>query len=204
MNIICFETEWLYNHHIKDERFNLNCQPILHCLKEFYGCDYIYRNFLTIDNLVFYMDYFNKSAFKPKKYPIVYISTHGLTSTICMEGVKEDKRKKKQDVEEEDKSEIKLSELAEISNGFFEDRIVHFSSCLTLRNKDAALKFKQDTGALYVSGYQKSVDAMRSAILDMAYLNALQCYQAKTLIKGTSRFQKSYRSLMDDLKFIII
>jgi hypothetical protein len=151
------------------------------------------------------MNYFNKSAFKSKKYPIVYISTHGLTSTICLEGVKEDKRKKKQDEEnDESKSEIKLSELAKISNGFFKDRIVHFSSCLTLRNIDATLEFKQETGALYVSGYQKSVDAMRSVILDMAYLNALQCYHPNTLVKETSRFQKRYCSLIEDLKFLII
>lgn len=34
MNIICFETEWLYNRHKKENRFNLNCQPILKCLKD--------------------------------------------------------------------------------------------------------------------------------------------------------------------------
>ncbi len=67
MNIICFETEWLYNHQERKNRFNLNCRPVLQCLKDFYGCDFIYRNFLTKDNLAYYMKYFNTASFKNLK-----------------------------------------------------------------------------------------------------------------------------------------
>ena len=204
MNIICFETEWLYNHQRKDKRFNLNCRPVLQCLKDFYGCDFIYRNFLTKDNLEYYMKYFNTASFK-KKYPIVYISTHGWNSSIHVEGVDEKKRKKKQrEDEEENKPDISLYELGQLVPGFFENRIVHFSSCKTMLNTGAAMRFKDDTGALLVSGYQKSVDAMRSVILDMAYFDALQNFHVSTLVKETSRFQKRYRSLMDDLQFIFV
>lgn len=203
MNIICFETEWLYNHHEKKNRFNLNCRPVLQCLKDFYGCDFIYRNFLTKDDLKYYMDYFNTLSFK-KKYPLVYISTHGWNGSIHLEGVMEKKRKNKSDEVEENKSDIKLWDLAQMSPGFFEGRIVHFSSCKTLLNTGAAMRFKDDTGALLVSGYQKSVDAMRSVILDMAYFDALQNFHVSTLVKETSRFQKRYRSLMDDLQFIFV
>lgn len=203
MNIICFETEWLYNHHEKKNRFNLNCRPVLQCLKDFYGCDFIYRNFLTKDDLKYYMDYFNTLSFK-KKYPLVYISTHGWNGSIHLEGIKEKKRKNKLYDEEENRSDIKLSDLAQMSPGFFEGRIVHFSSCKTLLNTGTAMRFKDDTGALLVSGYQKSVDAMRSVILDMAYFDALQNFHVSTLVKETSRFQKRYRSLMDDLQFIFV
>lgn len=201
MNIICFETEWLYNHHEKDKRFNLNCRPVLQCLKDFYGCDFIYRNFLTKDDLKYYMDYFNTASFK-KKYPIVYISTHGWNSSIHLEGVKETKHKKKQQ-EEENKSDISLFDLSQLVPGFFEDRIVHFSSCKTLIREQDALDFKYETGAKYVSGYKKSVDAMRSVILDMAYFNFLQRYSAKSVANGVL-FKKRYGSLMEDLEFTIV
>lgn len=201
MNIICFETEWLYNHQNKDKRFNLNCRPVLQCLKDFYGCDFIYRNFLTKDDLKYYMDYFNTASFK-KKYPIVYISTHGWNSSIHLEGVKAPKRKKKQ-IEDEEKPDLNLHELAEMSPGFFEGRIVHFSSCKTLVSEQDALDFKYETGAYYVSGYKKSVDAMRSVILDMAYFNFLQRYSAKSVAKGVL-FKKRYGSLMEDLDFTIV
>ena len=202
MNIICFETEWLYNHQEKDKRFNLNCRPVLQCLKDFYGCDFIYRNFLTKDNLKYYMDYFNKPAFKPKKYPIVYISTHGWNSSIHVEGAQVKKTQNKQ-VEEENRSDIKLSDLAQISPGFFEGRIVHFSSCKTLVKEEDALDFQYETGASYVSGYKRSVDAMRSVILDMAYFNFLQRYSAKAVANGVL-FKKRYGSLMEDLEFTIV
>ena len=202
MNIICFETEWLYNHHEKKDRFNLNCQPILQCLKEFHGCDFIYRNFLTQEDLKYYMDYFNTALFK-KKYPLIYISSHGWNSSIHLEGVEEPKRKKKQKDEDENKPDISLSELAEISPHFFEGRVVHFSSCKTLVNEQAVWDFKNDSGASYVSGYKKSVNAMRSVILDMAYFNYLQRYSAKSVANGVL-FRKRYGSLMDDLEFTIV
>ena len=75
MNIICFETEWLYNHHKKENRFNLNCCPMLQCLKDFYNCDYIYRNFLTKDDLKYYMDYFKTKLYHYEKTTI-RISCH--------------------------------------------------------------------------------------------------------------------------------
>ena len=150
------------------------------------------------------MKYFNTASFK-KKYPIVYISTHGWNSSIHFEGIDEKKYKKKhQEDEEENKPDISLYELGQLVPGFFENRIVHFSSCKTLLNTGAAMRFKDDTGALLVSGYQKSVDAMRSVILDMAYFDALQNFNVSTLVKETSRFQKRYRSLMDDLQFIFV
>ena len=191
MNIICFETEWLYNRHKKENRFNLNCQPILHCLKQYYGCDYIYRNVLRIDDLKYYMDYFNTKSFK-KKYPLIYISTHGWNHSISLEG------------EDPKDPLVDLHELAQLSRGFFEDRLVHFSSCKTLQNVNAAYCFKEESGAVLVSGYQKSVDAMRSVILDMAYFDALQNYSASTLVKETSLFQRRYGSLMKDLKLIFV
>ena len=47
MNIIYFETEWLYNHHKKKNCFNSNGRPVLQCLKDFCGCDVI-RCFINV------------------------------------------------------------------------------------------------------------------------------------------------------------
>ena len=58
MNIICFDTEWLYNNHKKDEKFNLNCEYILKTLRDLYGIDYIYRRVLTRDNLKLFTSMF--------------------------------------------------------------------------------------------------------------------------------------------------
>ncbi len=187
-NIICFETEWLYNHQDKQNRFNLNTQPILQWLKEFYNIEVIYRKILTRNDIGYYMDYFNDRR-RFKNYQIIYIAAHGTSQSIYLEG-------------EEDP--LKLSELAQIVPGFFEDRIVHFSSCTTMRNFEAVSEFKKQTHALRVSGYCKKVDAMDSAILDMAYLNALQNFKVKTIEKEASKFQQHYASLIDYLQFQIV
>ena len=44
-NIICFETEWLYNSH-KGNQFNLETKLLLDCLRNFYKCDIIHRHIL--------------------------------------------------------------------------------------------------------------------------------------------------------------
>jgi hypothetical protein len=191
MNIICFDTEWLYNDHKKDEKFNLNCEYILKTLRDLYGIDYIYRRVLTRDNLKLYMEQFKGKRFK-NKYQLIYISSHGWNHSISMEG------------ESKKESTIDLEELAKISPNFFEDRIVHFSSCRTMKNTAAVCKFKEETKALLISGYKNSVDAMDSLVFDMAYFNALQNYTLQTVAKETSKFQQRYASLIDHLQFCIV
>lgn len=191
MNIICFDTEWLYNNHKKDEKFNLNCEPILKTLHDFYGIDYIYEKILTRDILKHYMEQFKGQRFK-NKFQIIYFSSHGWNHSISMEG------------EPKKNSSIDLEELANISPGFFEGRIVHFSSCRTMKNTAAVCKFKAQTKALQISGYKKSVDAMDSLVFDMAYFNALQNYTIQTVAKETCKFQQRYASLIDYLQFCIV
>lgn len=184
-NIICFEAEWLYNS--GDNKFNLKTEPLLNCLKEFHQCDVIYRHILHKPDLQHYLDYFKSAKREFKNHAIVYIACHGTNAAIHLED-----------------GDIDLDTLAEMSGDFFEDRIVHFSSCNTLSDSTAVLRFKSKTKARLVSGYTKSVDAMKSAIADMALFNALMYIDRKFGIitnKERSSFRKTYSTLLDELGF---
>jgi len=187
-NIICLEAEWQFR---QENTFNLNVEPLLHWLKEYHGCEVIYRHILTKEDLAYYLKYFATHKRETKEFDIVYIACHGWHHAITLEG--------------EDGS-IDLRELSEMSRGFFKDRIIHFGSCKTLANEQEACNFKEMTGAKLVSGYQISVDAMTSSIADAAYFNELMGYTNVGTIKnqGVSQFWKRYDSLLTDLRFTIV
>lgn len=193
MNIICLDTEWRYNHHRKKDKFNLKCEYGLEAIKAYHDdFDFIYEKFLTRVDLQHYMQQFNGKQMKAK-YQVIYVSCHGEESSISFEGEKKKKLKS-----------ISLDDLAVLYDGFFENRIVHFSSCSTMCDIEAAKRFKRKAHAKRVSGYQTDVDPMDSFILDMAYFNALQYYTIDTLKKPTSIFQQHYASLIDYLGFVIV
>lgn len=194
MNIICFDTEWRYNHHRKNEKFNLKCEHVLETIKAYHeNFNFEYEKFLTRDVLLHYMQQFSGNRMK-SRYQVIYISCHGEENTIFFEGEREEELKS-----------ISLDELVDFYEGFFEDRIVHFSSCSTLKDLEAAKRFKRKAHAKCVSGYQTDVDAMDSLILDMAYFNALQEYKTiGTLKRSNSLFQQHYASLIDYLGFVIV
>ena len=189
-NIICLEAEWLYNNNLY--RFPLDTSPLLHWLKEFYKCDVIYRHILTKEDLVHYLNYFNTNKRAFKQYDIIYIACHGGNHTLYLEGLDGD---------------IDLTELAEIADDFFKDKIIHFGSCKTLANTNVVSDFKNITGARLVSGYKKRVDAMKSAIADIAYFNDLMYLQKNVGIitnENASKFRKTYKTLLDELGFVAI
>ena len=186
-NIICLEAEWEYRYD-KRYKFSLNTEPLLNWLKTFHGCDIVYRHILNKQDLQYYLDYFASHKREFKKYDIIYIACHGWHHAISLEG---------------EDGHIDLSELKTMANGFFENRIIHFSSCKTLANPDEARKFKEGCGARLVSGYEISVDAMTSAIADAAFFNEIMYYQNIGIFKNeaTSKFWKRYESLLNDLRF---
>lgn len=187
-NIICLEAEWLYNSCPKDNRFNLKTEHLLNWLKEYHHCDVIYRHILHKAELLYYLDYFRPTKREFKSHEIVYIACHGNEAAIHLED-----------------EDVELDVLADIAGNFFEGRIVHFSSCRTLADPVAAKRFKVKTKAKLVSGYTKSVDAMKSAIADMALFNDLMYITRKFgLITNESRssFRKTYSSLLEELGFV--
>lgn len=185
-NIICLEAEWQFRD--DKNKFCLNTEPLLHWLKEFYGCEVIYRHILTKEDLRYYLHYFSTHKREVKGFDIVYIACHGWHHSISLEG---------------EDGDIDLCELSEMANGFFEGKIVHFGSCKTLANESQAIEFKNTTGARLVSGYQVSVDAMTSSIVDVAYFNEIMQLQNVGILANElySKFWSSYKSLLEDLKF---
>ena len=190
-NIICLENEWLFNSQKKDNQFNLETKHLLNCLSNFHDCNFIHRSVLSKEDLIYYMNFFTKDKRRFNKYDIIYFACHGWNHSLSFEG---------QD------GNLDLSELADISGDFFTNKIVHFSACRTLANEAAALDFKKQTGAKLVSGYKLSVDAMKSAIADLAYFNDLMHIKNVCIMlnEDISKFWKTYRSLLDELKFITV
>ena len=189
-HIICLEAEWEYRNDKPDNTFSFNTEPLLNWLRTFHGCDIVYRHILNKQDLQYYLEYFASHKREFKKYDIIYIACHGKHHAISLEG---------------EDGDIDLSELKTMANGFFENRIIHFSSCKTLANPDEVKKFKDACGARLVSGYAKNVDAMTSAIADAAFFNEAMYYKNIGIFKNkeTSVFRKRYESLHNDLKFCV-
>lgn len=200
MDIICFDTEWRYNHHRKNDKFNLKCEYILDTLKSFYDLDPKYEKILSRDNLIHYMQQFGKKSIITK-YDIIYMSFHGEPGCIYFEGETKDKTKKDS---QEEVGVITLKQLGDLYKGFFEEKIVHFSSCSTMCDEYAVRRFKRQTKAKRVSGYKSDVDPIDSLIMDMAYFEHLQHFSIDTLKRPSSIFQQHYASLINYLQFVIV
>lgn len=185
--IICLETEW--EHTVKRNKRLINTKPLLEFLEKSSGCEFIYRRVATKSELQYYLKRFNLAEYDD--YSIIYLSFHGNTHSIILEG------------EKGDDAILTLSELANMADGIFRDRFVHFSSCRTLFGSEKELEnLKIETGAKYISGYTKSVDGILSAINDIAYFDRIFNYAT---IKGVaSAMDKLYSGLGKELGFKII
>lgn len=163
--IICIETEW--EHTVAQNRMSLHTKALLDFLEKSWGCKVIYRRVATKSELQYYLNRFALSKYK-EDYSIIYLSFHGDTHSIFLEGEKGADKK------------LALTELANMAKDAFSNRFVHFSSCRTLLGNDGELeKFKNDTGALFLSGYTKSVDGVLSAINDIAYFDQIFRHRTK-------------------------
>lgn len=190
-NIICLEAEWEYSEQNSNNRFSLNTLPMLNWLKEAYDCEVIYRRFRTKYDLKYYLDYFRTHAKDDDenfdKYDIIYFACHGEKKCLWIEGYS-----------------VSLTTLTKWAKGFFKDKVIHFSSCRTMSNKIDSKHFKRDSQALMVSGYQISVDAMDSSIVDIAIMNDLLSQEEFDIERYTDReseFNQKYESLLDALHF---
>lgn len=182
--IICIETEWQVTK--KSNRLTLNSEPLLKYVSEMYQVPYFYRRVATRAELSYYLKQFSKKEYEA--YDVFYFNFHGETQRIHLEGEKDD---------------LTLDELAEMSNGLFENRYVHFSSCRTLLGSDVTLEqFKKDTGARVVSGYTKSVDSDLSALLDLALFGEYFTHKQIPTIFGN--LEKRFQGLEKELGFKVL
>lgn len=179
--IICIETEWEIAK--KNSRINLNTEALLRFLNKVYNIPYFYRQVATKSELQYYLRQFQKREYN--KYKILYLSFHGWTQEIYLEG---------------DPEGISLEQLCELGENVFMNRFVHFSSCRTLLGSQRKLEmFKNVSGASLVTGYTKQVDSTLSAIHDIALLKEL--ISSKQLPKMFTRLAKLYTGLEEQLGF---
>lgn len=190
-HIICLEAEWRFTNAVdKQHKFDFKTEGMLELVSVYHQIGVIHRNVLNTDSLQHYMQMLSPHRQGMAKYGIVYIASHGGPHSICLE----------------DNWNIDLVDLAKMGNeadGFFEGRIVHFGCCKTLSSKAAVERFKQDTGALLVTGYSKLVDTMKCAIADAALFdNLVKLEKVETITNRVrSAFWKTYGSLLDELGF---
>lgn len=184
--IFCLETEWELSKN-KRMRDKASMLPLLNFLEQSKKVEFVFRNVASRTDLRYYINQLGYKTYKD--FQIIYLAFHGSSKALEIPNDKE--------------NPIPFSELAEISNGFFQDKIIHFGSCRTLYTSDERiLEFKQQTGARLVSGYTKKIDFIRSSILDIAYFSELVDIQNIGTIE--KRMIKRYDKLMDDLGFKIV
>lgn len=180
--IICIESELQITK--RRHRLTLNSEPLIRFIHEMYEIPYIYRKVATLSELVYYLKEFRKKEYK-KSYDVLYFSFHGSTRAIQLEG---------------EKKLFTLSELIEIGEDVFEDRVIHFSSCRTMFGDEEKLKdFKIYSKARSVSGYTKSVDSALSAIHDVALMDAF--INKNQLPAVFRRMSQLYGNLEEQLGF---
>ena len=185
-NIFCLETEWDLSK-AKRMRDKASMLPLLNFLEDSIWVEYIFRKVASRSDLNYYLSQLKYKTYKD--YSIVYLAFHGSSKSI--------------EIPAEVKNPLSFEELADISMGALEDRIVHFGSCRTLHTSDQIIQnFKDKTGARLVSGYSRSIPFVRSSILDIAYFSELN----QTVKVGTieNKMRKYYGELMDEMGFKIV
>ena len=182
--IFCLETEWGFSP--KKMRHKASMQPMLSFLEQSANVEYVFRNVAAREDLKYYLKQLNYKTYKD--YQIIYLAFHGLSQSILIPSEPEP---------------ISFSDLADISKEVFQDRFIHFGSCRTLNTSDGIIQeFKTKTGAKLVSGYTRSVDFIRSSIMDIAYFWEL--VNAKNLGSINNRIEKRYGTLKEELGFKIL
>ena len=168
--IFCLETEWTQSaHDLKDES---QVKPLLDFLKNSNKVDYVFRQVATYFDFNYYISHLKKPSYN--SYTIVYLCFHGTPGCIHFAD------------NEPNFTELDLLGFAEENEGIFEGKIVHFSSCRTLKMSEDDIKtFKRLTKASMVTGYQRSVKMTESFIFEAWLLNTLKKhpnYRAKRLL----------------------
>lgn len=115
-------------------------------------------------------------------YGILYLAGHGLKGEFWL-----------------DKETVTMEKLADMMGDRFNGWHVHFGSCLIMMDTENALWFKNVVGARSVSGYTTEVDWEESSAMDLIWLG----HMVNGHKKPSKEFNKTYRSLMKHLGFVV-
>ncbi len=178
--IFCLEGEW--------EDRNLGGQnsvlPMLQFIEQNFGIQYIHRKVGTKESLLYYLE-------KSQQYPdhgIIYMAFHGAEGAIYPS---------------EGNPVYLIKHLASRQKGLLKNKLVHFSSCDTIKIPEKKLNlFIQATGAEAVSGFKGSVDWLDGTLLEIAFFSF--CQRFKSFKRVKNELYKQYNELATGQKFELI
>ena len=174
--ILCLESDY------EDKMTNdWTVQGVLQQLKNF-EIDSIYRRFSTKEELSFLLKKLKSASYA--NYSIIYLTCHGSPGYIHV-----------------NEEEISLAELAQMSNGAFKNKIIHFGSCETVKSEKRVEAFLTESKALMISGDLKQIDFLESVAMDLLYFNAAQDYKSSKYLKKF--IENNYVGLKDKTGFKI-
>jgi hypothetical protein len=186
--VFCLETDWT------DITRAPTVEPLLDLLSRSpIRIPYIHRNVVTRDAFIHYLDKWTQR--KHDEFPILYIGFHGVEGEVQFG----DLRRRT--------SHMSIDEMEEHLADRCQGRVIHFSSCRTLFLHERRIqRFLATTKAIAVSGYGRDIDWIRSAVLDMALLAAMQqnAFTASGLRAVRDRMLRRYRPELRSLKFRMV
>ncbi len=169
-NIFCLESLW--NENVEKK---LSVLPLLEVTEKAKNIRFIHLTCNTVCEFKFNIKFLKRK----KSYQILYLAFHGVAEGIQLA----------------DGTCLALDELAILMNDDFEDLIVHFSSCNTLKAKEETLvDFVSKTNIRMLSGFTTDVGWTESAALELLYFSSLQQYKNVKYLNAF--FQKSYPDLI--------
>lgn len=179
-NIFCLEGEW--ENSLKSRHSIL---PTLEFLEHSYDVKHVFRKVAMKEDLYFYLRKALRAEFR--SYPIINLAFHGSSQNIEMASGQN----------------VTFGDIATEFQGRFEGKIIHFGSCSTLKaSEDILQDFMEQTGALIVSGYTKTIDFIDSSLFDIAYFCWLQEYDRLGYVD--ERLAREYPGLYDRLGFTLL
>lgn len=187
--IFCLETE--REQSVYDLKYDSQAKPLLEflynsskTLKSTNTLDFSFRQVATKADFDYYISHLQQASYK--SFTIVYLCFHGEKGKIVFA----DSGKFGGD------RHYDLLEFAEANQDVFNGKVVHFGSCSTLKmDEDKIKEFKRLTGAIMVTGYERSVEMTDSFIFEAWLLNTLHLnpkLRAKSLMKRAGKEMSYY------------
>jgi len=168
-NIACVESLWTRN-----IEHRLSVTPILELSSRINLSKFIHLSCNTVEELAYHLNLLKKR----RGYGILYLSFHGRPGMIILDG-----------------TGITMETLADFMGKGFENWIIHFGSCETMRiGEKRKIDFMKQTRALMVTGYKTDVDWINSTVMDLLLLTFL--LPRRNIKRNWMIFKQLYRDLI--------
>lgn len=158
-------------------------EPLLHLLEKLkeYDVPYLHHDCATREEFEFFSQKWVARSFD--KYPILYLGFHGGPGEITV-----------------GQQSVTLTDLADLlGDETCAGRLIHFGACRTLAASEQKLdRFLNDTGALAVCGYRKTVPFLESCAFEVLFLGRLR-FMSFRRSASVGKFDKDLRDLAPGL-----